>query len=97
MTNLPKDVQDRMLFDAESSSFFAYIMEKLGVEKCKAVVQASLENKNVREVILRPDMLGSDFDAVEAGWQSWLKNQKPEGPANFQIFTTTPGRPGAKP
>jgi hypothetical protein len=93
---MPKDVQDRLLFDAESSSFFAYLIDKLGIEKCKAVVLANREKKNTREILLQKDMLGSDFETIEKDWQTWVKSQKPEGPAMMQHMTA-PGKPGAKP
>jgi hypothetical protein len=96
LMNLPKDVQDRMLFDAQASSFFTYLVEKVGIEKCKALVQASREGKNTRDLVLGQDMLGADVDVIETDWQGWLKKQKPEGPANIQIMTA-PGKPGAKP
>jgi hypothetical protein len=92
--NLPKDVQDRMLFDAQASSFFSYLIQKVGIEKCKTLVRANRENQNARNLVLRPDMLGPDIDAIEKDWQDWLKKQKPDGPANMQIITA-PGRPGA--
>lgn len=97
LTNLPKDVQDRMLFDAESASFFAFAVEKLGIEKCKAIVRASLDNKDIREALLQPDMFGSDFDTIEKNWQSWLMQQKPEGPAKIQIMAAPTAKPAAKP
>ncbi len=97
MMNLPKDVQDRMLFDAEASSFFAFLIEKVGTEKCKSLVTASRENRDVRDLLLQQDMLGSDFDAIERDWQSWMKQQKPDVPPNFRIMTMPAGKPGEKP
>ncbi len=73
---LPKDVQDRMFFDAEAASFFLYIIEKLGTEKCRALIQASLEKKDLHKLLTQDNMLGPDFDAIEKDWQNWLKNQK---------------------
>lgn len=93
---MPKDVQDRLLFDAESSSFFAYLIDKLGIEKCKVVVLANREKKDTREILLQKDMLGSDFETIEKDWQTWVKSQKPEGPAMMQHMIA-PGKPGAKP
>ncbi len=93
MMNLPKDVQDRMLFDAEASSFFGYLMGKIGPEKCRTLVQASLAGKNVRGVLLQNDMMGPDVDAIEREWLDWVKKQKPEGPGMIQ-FRTTQDRPG---
>jgi hypothetical protein len=71
---LPKDVQDRMLYDAQAATFFNYIIEKLGMEKTKSVVQRSI--KGEEPLIVLQGFLGSDFDKVEKDWQTWVKAQK---------------------
>jgi hypothetical protein len=93
---MPKDVQDRLLFDAEASSFFSYIIEKLGVEKCRAVVLANREKKDTREILLQKDMFGSEIETLEKDWQTWVKAQKPEVPAMMK-FMTPEVKPGPKP
>jgi hypothetical protein len=73
---LSKDVQDRMLFDGESASLFAFLVEKAGVEKVKALLQISKEGKDLRDVLRQPDYLGSDMSKAESDWQAWIKAQK---------------------
>jgi hypothetical protein len=72
---LPKDVQDRMLFDAQAATFFNYIIDKLGVEKTKTVVQKNMKGEEALTVL--QGYLGTDFDKVEKDWQTWVKAQKP--------------------
>jgi hypothetical protein len=75
---LPKDVQDRMMFDGQASTFFAFLVEKISVEKVKKLVQSGREGKDVREILTQPDMLGPDMEKVELAWIEWLKAQKAE-------------------
>jgi hypothetical protein len=65
---LPKDVQDRMLFDAQAATFFNYIIDKLGVEKTKTVVQKNMKGEEALTVL--QGYLGTDFDKVEKDWQT---------------------------
>jgi hypothetical protein len=75
---LSKDEQDRMLFDSQAGTFFSFMMEKVGIEKVKELIRETLEGKESREYIGRPDVLGPDFEKIEAGWNDWVKAQKPE-------------------
>jgi hypothetical protein len=86
---VPKEQQDRMFFDAQGSTFFAYLVEKVGPEKVKAMIQANKEGQLTRDLV--PQLLGGDMDTIEDQWQEWLKTQKaPEaGPR--------PGRQSAPP
>jgi len=77
---LSKDEQDRMLFDSQSSTFFAYMIEKIGIEKVKELIRETQNGMESREFITRPDMLGSDFEKIEDNWIAWVKAQKPERP-----------------
>jgi hypothetical protein len=73
---MSKDEQDRMLFDGQAGTFFAFAMEKLGIEKIKELVRQAREGKESREYLGRPDALGSDFEKIEADWVAWVKAQK---------------------
>ena len=86
--NLPKDVQDRMMFDGQASSFFAYVIQKAGLEKAKEIVAAAREGKNPGDILSREDVLGKDPEKVEAGWREWVKELKVEGPPGGFRMTT---------
>jgi hypothetical protein len=73
---MPKDEQDRMLFDGQSSTFFAYLMEKVGIEKVRALIQFAREGKESREFIVQPDVLGADFEKIEGDWAAYVKSLK---------------------
>jgi hypothetical protein len=75
--NLPKDEQDRMLFDGQSSTLFAYLIEKAGIEKIRELIQYVREGKESREFIITPEVLGPDFEKIEGDWAAWVKSQKP--------------------
>jgi hypothetical protein len=72
---LPKDVQDRMLFDAQAVTFFNFLIEKAGVEKVKSVVQKNMKGEESLTVV--QSFMGADFDKVEKDWQDWVKALKP--------------------
>jgi hypothetical protein len=75
--NLPKDEQDRMLFDGQSSTLFAYLIEKAGIDKVRELVQYVREGKESRDFITKPEVLGPDFEKIEGDWTAWVKSQKP--------------------
>jgi len=91
--NLSKDVQDRMMFDAEASSFFSYLVAKAGLEKVKGIVKQSLEVKDSLDVLSRSGAVDKDFEKVEQDWQSWLKEQKTDGPPGNVRMISGPERP----
>jgi hypothetical protein len=93
---LPKDQQDRLLFDGQASTFFMYLVEKVGIEKVKELVRSGIEGKESREFIQRPDILGPDFEKIETDWKEWVKSQKPEQTQEFRI-RTGPGAPAKPP
>jgi hypothetical protein len=74
-TPLPKDVQDRQLFDGQAATFFNYLIEKVGIDKTKEVVRQNMQGKQAITVV--ESFLGSDFDKIEKDWQTWLKTLKP--------------------
>ena len=76
---LPKDQQDRQLFDGQACTFFAYLLEKNGLEKVKELVRQAREGKESREYIIKPEMLGPDFEKIEGDWAEWVKSLKPQG------------------
>ncbi|MBZ5498351.1 MAG: hypothetical protein LAP85_18275 [Acidobacteriia bacterium] len=78
---LPKDVQDRMLFDGQAATFFNYLIEKVGVDKVKEVVQQNVKGKE--SLLVVQGFLGNDFDQIERDWQTWVKAQKP--PENIRV------------
>jgi len=86
---IPKEQADRMFFDAQGSTFFAYLVEKQGADKVRAMILANKEGQLTRDLV--PQLLGGDMDKIESDWQVWAKAQKaPEqGPR--------PGRQSAPP
>ena len=74
---LPKDEQDRMLFDSQASTFFSYMLEKVGIGKIKELIKQAQEGKESREYISKPEVLGPDFEKIEADWAAWVKSLKP--------------------
>jgi hypothetical protein len=54
------------------------------------------EGKPSSQFIARPDVLGPDFDKIEADWVNWVKALKPEQNQEFRI-RTSPGKPPTQP
>jgi hypothetical protein len=77
---MPKDEQDRTLFDGQASTFFAYLLEKVGLEKVRELVKQARDGNESREYVCKPDVLGSDFAKIEADWVAWVKTQKAPEP-----------------
>ncbi|MBN2337364.1 MAG: hypothetical protein JXP48_02390 [Acidobacteria bacterium] len=73
---IPKDEQDRMLFDGQSSTFFYFLIEKAGVEKIREMIRTARDGAESREYIERPDVLGGDFAKIEEEWAAWVKTLK---------------------
>jgi hypothetical protein len=71
---IPKEQADRMFFDAQGSSFFAYMVQKVGIDKLRTMIQTNKEGKLTRDLV--PELLGGDMDKIEDDWQEWLKVQK---------------------
>jgi len=90
---IPKEQLDRMLFDAQSSTFFAYLIEKLGIEKVKGLVQANKDGQNSHDLVTGKDMLGSDYDTIEPDWMKWIKTLQPPDSGRGNA----PGRPSVPP
>ncbi|RPJ58408.1 MAG: hypothetical protein EHM23_17635 [Acidobacteria bacterium] len=82
---LPKDQQDRMMFDGQAASFFTFLVEKAGIEKIKEVVSTAREKKDATEVLKGIPAVGEDFDKAEEEWTSWLKTQKPDPNQEFRF------------
>ena len=85
---MPKDEQDRMLFDGQAIAFFDYFLEKFGVGKMRELINFSNGGKESWDYLVRPDILGSDFEKIEAEWVAWLNQQplaesKPKPKGNF--------------
>jgi hypothetical protein len=77
-SSIPKDVQVRMMFDAQAATFFAYLLETQGVEKVREIVQLNRNGEDIQQILERPEFLGSDYQAVENSWREWVGNQKVE-------------------
>jgi hypothetical protein len=90
---MPKEVQDRMLFDAQAATFFNYLIEKAGIEKGKELVRWDQEGKDPVEFVTRPDVFGPDLEKTEREWQAWLKTQKAPGPMRIMTGGPRPARP----
>ena len=81
--NIPKDEQDRMLFDGQSSTFFSFLLEKVGIDKIRELIRVVQEGTEGRDFIARPEVLGPDYDKIEAEWTNWIKTLKaPQAPQN---------------
>ncbi len=91
--NLPKDVQDRMMFDAEASSFFAFIIEKAGLDKVKRLVDEARQGREPADLLGQQEMLGRELEKIEEDWRAWVKDLKVEPPPRSSRSTTGPGRP----
>ena len=80
---LPKDEQDRLIFDGQSITFFDYFMEKFGVEKMRELIQFAREGNESWDFVARPDLMGRDFSKVETEWTEWvMKLAIPEAKPN---------------
>ena len=85
--NLPKDEQDRMLFDGQASAFFAYLVEKIGNDKVKALIKQVHEGMSSRDYLIQDNVFGSGFEKAEEDWTNWVKaNQPPPGSRNPGMF-----------
>lgn len=75
---VPKDEQDRMLFDGQSGSFFEFLLGKIGIERTKQLIKLAAEGQESRDYLAQPDVLGSDFEKIEDEWAGWVKTLKPQ-------------------
>jgi hypothetical protein len=71
---LPKDIVDRMVFDAQATAFFNYLMEKAGIDKIKDLVQQNLKKTETLQVVM--SIFGSDADKTEQDFMAWVQTQK---------------------
>jgi hypothetical protein len=74
---IPKDELDRMLFDAQSDTFFEYLLEKVGIEKVKMMIKQAEEGAEIWKSLTQPDMLGADLEKIEEDWVNWIQAQDP--------------------
>ncbi len=75
-SSIPKDIQDRRMFDAQAATFFAYLLGTQGVEKVREIVLLNRRGEDIQEILERPEFLGTDFEPVENSWREWVGNQK---------------------
>lgn len=73
---MSKDEQDRMLFDGQASSFFSYVLEKLGMDKVRELIKQAQEGNESRQYLEQSNALGPDFEKIEEDWAAWVKAQK---------------------
>jgi hypothetical protein len=71
---LSKDVVDRMVFDAQGTAFFTYLIQKVGIEKVKDLVQQ--QRKGTESVAVVLNLTGPDIDKTEMAFMDWAKAQK---------------------
>ena len=67
-----------MIFDGQSSTFFSFLLEKVGIEKIRELISAVQSGTEGRDFIARPDMLGNDYRRIEEEWLEWVQNHKPQ-------------------
>ena len=72
---LSKDEQDRLLFDGQAITFFDYLMEKVGIEKIRDLINFALEGNESWDYVVRADMLGRDFSKFETELNEWIMQQ----------------------
>ena len=83
---LPKDEQDRLLFDGQAISFFDYFLEKFGIEKMRELIEFGREGNESWDFVTRPDLLGRDFSKIETEWLEFLSKQSiPESKPKFKV------------
>ena len=75
---IPKDEQDQMIFDGQSSTFFTFLIEKVGIQKVRELIQAVQENVEGRDFVARSDVLGDDYNKIEEEWIGWVQDLKPQ-------------------
>jgi hypothetical protein len=78
---IPKDEQDQMIFDGQASTFFTFLLEKVGIEKIRELISAVRNGTEGRDFIARPDMLGDDFRRIEQQWTEYVQNLTPPQPS----------------
>jgi hypothetical protein len=78
---IPKDEQDQMIFDGQASTFFTFLLEKVGIEKIRELIKATQEGVEGRDFVAREDMLGNDFRRIEQQWTEYVQNLTPPQPA----------------
>lgn len=88
---LPKDQQDRMLFDGQASTFFSYLVEKAGIEKVKELIQSGRDGRPSTPLIVQPEVLGASIEKIEQDWLAYVKTLKPEQPQEMRIRVERPG------
>jgi hypothetical protein len=90
---IPKDEQDQMIFDGQASTFFTFLLEKVGIEKIRELIQAVQEGVEGRDFIAREDMLGDDFRRIEQQWTEYVENLEPRPPFPGSGMPKTKERP----
>lgn len=94
---MPKEVQDRLNFDNQAILFFAYLVEKVGLEKTRQLVQLNREGKDLVEALKQLEFLGKPVEEIETDWIEWIMAQKAPMPQTFRVTTGPPENPPAKP
>ncbi len=71
---LTKDVVDRMVFDAQATAFFNYLMQQVGADKVKDLVQQNRKKTETLQVVM--SLLGTNTDKIDQDFMAWVKTQK---------------------
>lgn len=71
-SSIPKDVRDRSMFDAEAAALFAYLVDKVGLDKAKELVERNRAGEECDAVVHEAGFLGPDIEAIEKDWLSWI-------------------------
>ncbi|UCF38249.1 MAG: hypothetical protein JSU96_05200 [Acidobacteriota bacterium] len=70
--SIPKDVRDRAMFDAEAAVFFAYLVERLGLEQVRELIDRNRAGEQTDLMLSDPALLGANFEPVERDWLEWI-------------------------
>jgi hypothetical protein len=67
-----------MMFDAQAATFFAYLLESKGPTTVREIVELNRSGQDIEVILEKPEYLGTDFEAVENDWRTWVEKQKVE-------------------
>jgi hypothetical protein len=79
---MPKDEQDRLLFDTQSSTFFSFMIEQVGAETMQMLIQRVKEGEDAWKLITQPDFLGADMDKIDSDWAEWVQSNDTQKASN---------------
>jgi hypothetical protein len=71
---MPKDEQDRLLFDTQSTTFFMFMIENAGIEKTLTFIERVIAGEEAWELITQPDFMAADLERIETEWLNWVES-----------------------